>query len=611
MIAMIAMTAAFRPTPPRLLALLVLILALAAPAPRQTALAEAPQPVRSIAELVSDPTPWLHMEPNSEQRQPIYLGATPREIALGLAPADGNRALLPDFLKPLGEEQAKAVQAGLLEAGAIAPGQALEFEAWPVRDDAGRLTWAFARFRVQAATFGPWKWLDASLVAFADEDPRTPPMLPRVLRPFDPEEFALIFDDFLVQRGLYDKPAFGDCLWSLQGEAADLPANTQAWLPTSRRDLMREGAQAKDRVCRVTPQPPRVNGSPKTWLLGLKDDALTWPEGLGWKKVPDALPRLAPQAAVIKRWPADFAEAYRRDLLALDGERPAAFPLTKKTVRFTAKNNADPENQLDLLVEYLTERYKALGLPTVRQDFIWRGLPQTNLIAVIKGSLPEGQNRPVLMGDHIDTAFCEDEFDRTGRRISAPGADDNVSATATLLRAAEILKDIKPLHDIWLTHFSGEEYPADDLGAREFLGRLLQDKKDIAGLVLMDLIGWRGKDDTFFQVNPGEDQASLEMAAVAFDAAKGLKSRYAPKLRPRFDPRSYLYNTDGLLFSDSGYPVILLNEHMNRLENLNRIGYHHTTDTSKKIDWGYVTTVAKTAIETTARLAKTPPRNPQ
>ena len=83
--------------------------------------------------------------------------------------------------------------------------------------------------------------------------------------------------------------------------------------------------------------------------------------------------------------------------------------------------------------------------------------------------------------------------------------------------------------------------------------------------------------------------------------------KFTPRLRSRFNSRSYLYNTDGLLFSDAGYPVILFNEHMNRLKNMNRVGYHHTSDTSRKIDWEYVTAVVKTAIETVARLSRTPP----
>ena len=40
-----------------------------------------------------------------------------------------------------------------------------------------------------------------------------------------------------------------------------------------------------------------------------------------------------------------------------------------------------------------------------------------------------------------------------------------------------------------------------------------------------------------------------------------------PTLRPRFDDKSYLYNTDGLVFEEAGYPVLFLNEHINRWEN--------------------------------------------
>jgi hypothetical protein len=360
-------------------------------------------------------------------------------------------------------------------------------------------------------------------------------------------------------------------------------------------------------ICRQTPAPSRLNGKPAVFVLDLSGKALTWPAEIRWKKVRNTLPPLPRRKLLIKAWPADFTATYKQDLLALDGEAEAVFPLSGRRVRFTAKSGADPGNQLGVLIEYLEERYRALGIETRRCDFMWRGLPQANLIAVIPGALPAGLNRPVLMGDHIDTAFCEDEYERTGRRVSAPGADDNVSATAALLRAAAILKDSKPLHDIWLVHLTGEEFPPDDLGAREFLARLMKTKQDITGLVLMDLIGWRAGKDDIFQVNPGDSRPSMSLAAEAFAAAGALKIRFRPKLRPRFDSRSYLYNTDGLIFSDAGYPVILLNEHMNRLENLNRVGYHHTTDTSLKIDWGYVTSVVKTAIETVARLSCMPP----
>ena len=591
-----------RLTVPFLLALVLLLPAVWSRA------SEAPSAqIASLAELAVDPAPWMHMEAYSEQRQPVYLGATPREMELGLNPLDQGRTLLPRFLKLLGEAQARTVRTALVKKNWAPPGSRVEFEAWPVRDDAGRLTWAFARFRIQAAPRSSWRWLDASLLPSTVTEKETPPLLPVRLDPDDPREFALIFSDFSDLPGLYDKPAFGDCVWTPRTDDAPLPPGTPAWLPTERMGELRQRRDAPGEICRQTPAPARLNGKSKAFVLSVSAKGLTWPSEIAWKTVPQALPPLPRRDAFIRTWPGDFVAAYRQDLLELDGEAEAVFPLSGRRLRFTAKSGADPANQLDLLLDYLEERYRVLGLETRRQEFLWRGMRQANLIAVIPGVLPAGRNRPVLMADHIDTAFCEDEYERTGRRISAPGADDNVSATAVLLRAAVVLKDSRLFHDIWLVHLTGEEFPPDDLGAREFLGRLMKEKKDISGLVLMDLIGWRADQDDIFQVNPGDNRPSLKIAAEAFDSARALGIKFRPVLRTRFDSRSYLYNTDGLLFSDMGYPVILLNEHMNRLENLNRVGYHHTTDTSLKIDWEYVTSVARTAIETAARLAHTPP----
>lgn len=448
-----------------------------------------------------------------------------------------------------------------------------------------------------------WKWIDAGILAA--EMPEIPPVLPLSLKTSEKGEYALIFSDFLKLPGLYDKPAFGNCLWSMEGENAELPMSTQAWLPPSRMGEIKEnGAPAP--VCRAINQPMRFNGRPVTWRIRTTGSRTIWPDDICWQtKDERAVLKNAVSSGI--KWPRDFREAYRQDVLTLDGEAEAVFPISKRRIVFKRKNSADPQNQLSLLVEYLEERYHALGLKTFRQEFLWRGIPQINLVAVIAGSDPEKNSRPVLMADHIDTAYCEDIYAANGQRISAPGADDNVSATAALLRAAEILKNSRPRRDIWLTHFTGEEYPADCMGARMFVGRLLRQKTDITGLVLMDMIGWREKGDKVFQISAGGSPASEEMAAVAIDASRSITAEDHPSLKPvlrlRRDEKSYLYNTDGLPFSDAGYPVILFNEHINRLHNLNRIGYHHTLDASGLMDFDYAAAIARTAIETTARLA--------
>ena len=57
-----------------------------------------------------------------------------------------------------------------------------------------------------------------------------------------------------------------------------------------------------------------------------------------------------------------------------------------------------------------------------------------------------------------------------GPRLAAAGADDNHSATAALMLAAPIFLRTRPAGrlgcDIWLVHLTGEEFPADCMGAR-------------------------------------------------------------------------------------------------------------------------------------------------
>ncbi len=558
----------------------------------------------SLARFVRDARPWLRLPANSEQRQPVYLGATPRELALKIPPSDGGKPVLVDSLRADGERQVRELRRALIGGKKIRASDVVEFEAWPARGDLGEPNWAYARWRPKGMT--RWQWLDASMLPLPGSRGDAFPFLPLLLDPAKKRDFAMIFDDALKLKELYDKPLFGDCIWT---DPVRDDAVMNAWLPLKDREgfgnklagrLVRgESAPA----CRVLPQPARLNGRPATFLLTVDSSGVKWPGEIRWKPAHTALPRTAGAASRISAWPHDFTAAYRKDILALDGEQEALLPLSGRKVRFTRKNSVDPHNQLIDVVRFLEERYRQLGIKTRRQEFTWRGIPQANLIAILPGTGKDASRQPVLMADHIDTAFCEDIYDKNGQRVSAPGADDNLSATGVLLRAAEVLRDKKFPRDIWLVHLTGEEFPADDLGARYFLGGLLRNRQDIGGLVLMDMIGHReSPDDRIFQVSPGDDEASLHMAKTAIDSAAGL-TRFEPKLRTRFDPRSYLYNTDGLIFSDAGYPVVYLNEHINRLENFWRKGYHHTTDNSKKMDWSYASDIGKVAIQTAATLA--------
>ena len=96
---------------------------------------------------------------------------------------------------------------------------------------------------------------------------------------------------------------------------------------------------------------------------------------------------------------------------------------------------------------------------------------ERNIVMMIPG---KNRDQAVVMGDHYDTAYMEDVYytESGGDLLRAPaaGADDNHSATTALLLCAERLLPLakagKLERDVWLIHLTGEEYPADCMGAR-------------------------------------------------------------------------------------------------------------------------------------------------
>ena len=268
--------------------------------------------------------------------------------------------------------------------------------------------------------------------------------------------------------------------------------------------------------------------------------------------------------------------------------------------------SASPDNQITRIFDYLSERYLLSGILTQRYSFSWRNISQSNLIAVIPGknrALP-----PLVLADHIDTAYCGDIFEGTQQRVSAPGADDNVAASSALLNSVNYLKEsTNQTRDIWLMHLTGEEFPADDLGIRRYLSAMMNgNKTDFFGFVVMDMVAYRQPNDWTFQINAGNSEASLWMADLVQQVAKEMTNALYPLqavVRSRFDPLSYLYNTDGLIISDLGYPVVLINEHINRYENFDRPYYHDSTDLVRTLDRQYGNYLTRIAIESVAQLA--------
>ncbi len=277
---------------------------------------------------------------------------------------------------------------------------------------------------------------------------------------------------------------------------------------------------------------------------------------------------------------------------------------------------------------------------------------ERNILVTIPG---KNRNEAIVMADHYDTAYMEDIYEKSrggsGARLASSGADDNHSATATLLQAAPIFLKLaqegRLERDLWLLHLTGEEFPSDCLGARHFCEALVEkrlkmrltinqsiDLSSVAvkGVFILDMIAHnRDHAKYIFQICPGKSPRSLRLAWEAHLAnlvwnaktgdwnhggerrGKGPGKRSADgrsmpdiALHPQLDgevrtlsnPHSALYNTDGQIFSDIGVPLVLFMENY----DINRTGYHDSQDTMENIDLDYGAAVAAIAIETVARV---------
>jgi len=338
----------------------------------------------------------------------------------------------------------------------------------------------------------------------------------------------------------------------------------------------------------------------------------------------------------------------------------------------TAKNNVDcvedearqkhcERNHLPDIGEHLLKpHYRTLGLDLWASAFRWEidfpitwwgGLQsptQQNFIVVIPGT--GDHSEAIWLADHYDTAYMEDVYEGTadpdlkGHHHAAPGADDNASGTATLMEAARVLPGLKLKRDVWLVHLTGEEFPADCLGARAISERLVRNERilpdrpnpKVVGVYLLDMIAHntdrdrveKGKPSaSIFQLSAGRGNRAEKLAELAWGATKawnqgtrqwnaslrrkpfwersatyprqGLLPRYQAEVRRPEHPKSTLYNTDGQIFSDAGVPVVLFMENY----DIGRVGYHDSQDTLANIDLDYGAGLARIAIESVAQAA--------
>ena len=171
---------------------------------------------------------------------------------------------------------------------------------------------------------------------------------------------------------------------------------------------------------------------------------------------------------------------------------------------------------------------------------------------------------------------------------------------------AESLQHLSLLHDVWLVHLTGEEFPSDDLGAWHFAEKMMLNKTDLKAVVVSDFMGWHPAGTSAFQVNPSAHPPSAHYAALAVDASRKLAPTLTPFYLPRSSERNAIYQTDVQVFEYLGFPGLLFNERINYNGKPSEQNPHNHTssDTVAHLDIPFAAAIAKVMIETVARIAE-------
>ena len=146
---------------------------------------------------------------------------------------------------------------------------------------------------------------------------------------------------------------------------------------------------------------------------------------------------------------------------------------------------------LQKAAHYLTTQFAKSGWTTSGQlvsawDKIYR-----NVVAIKYLDKPGrgGELPPLLIGAHYDTVS------------GSPGADDNASGLVVLLEVASRLRARSLARPIWLVAFCLEEQ--DRLGSQAFVSRLKAERRELAGAIILECVGYARSEAGTQQSPPG------------------------------------------------------------------------------------------------------------
>ena len=270
----------------------------------------------------------------------------------------------------------------------------------------------------------------------------------------------------------------------------------------------------------------------------------------------------------------------------LSGEVPVTLPGGSVTLatRYTFSTRIRDAER------FLYNYYTNLGLSPVYADWTYYSYSGRNVVVDLPGV--EHPERIWVLGGHFDT---NSEIPYT----SAPGADDNGTGTASVMRAVELLKNYQFADTIRFVHFSGEEQ--GQWGAQAYARDLRLAGVQVQGFINLDMFGWDSNGDRVVELHPGTGVNSNSIATAFISA----NERYAQGLSFERKTTSASRFSDHSAFWDYNYPAFLV------IENFFTDGippdrhpwYHNTGDRLSRVNLNYAMRIARTALATIAELA--------
>jgi len=316
----------------------------------------------------------------------------------------------------------------------------------------------------------------------------------------------------------------------------------------------------------------------------------------------------------------------------------------RKLVSFGTRNSLSDQNNPQrgigaasewLYGEFVKVSQNSGGRMTVEKQTFEQGkaprIPEpvqmTNIIATLKGTMPDSANRYYVVSGHYDS-MCTSPTDA---KCDAPGANDDASGTAAVLEMARVMAAHKFDATIVFMTVPGEEQGL--LGSTHFAEEAKKQKLDIEAMFTNDIIGssvgGNGvRDRKSIRVfSEGVQSNETPEEAVARrgvggenDSTSRQLSRFIKETAARYVPDfsvsmvyrrdRYLRGGDHIPFLERGYPAVRFtepNENYNHQHQNVRIeGGVQYGDLPEFVDFGYIAQVARVNAASLACLALAP-----